>query len=153
MYLYSTRFQDGLPALVQEKVLPSSIDRITAPNHAYAICEDCLQLSQRTEEFVYAIALNTKGKVLGVFEISHGTVSMTCIQPREIMIRLLLVGAVNFLVVHNHPSQDTRPSSEDLAVTKRLYTAGELIGIGLLDHIIVSDHSFCSLSETEGFPF
>lgn len=53
--------------------------------------------------------------------------------------KALLCGAVSIIVVHNHPSGDAAPSKEDINVTKRIKKAGEVIGIGLLDHIIIGD--------------
>ena len=70
------------------------------------------------------------------------------VHPREVFQIALLQGAVSFLVAHNHPSGDTTPSSHDVAMTKHLKEAGDLLAIKLLDHVIVTDASFHSFSES-----
>jgi len=57
----------------------------------------------------------------------------------------LLASAASIVLVHNHPSGDAEPSDEDLAITKRLTEAGELLGIGVLDHVIVASRGVVSL--------
>jgi DNA repair protein RadC len=94
------------------------------------------------EEHLYMIACDSKQKVLGVFEISHGSVNASIVSPREIFIRALLCGAVNIVITHNHPSGNSQPSKEDLQVTKRIAEVGKLMGINLLDHIIIGDNCF-----------
>lgn len=92
------------------------------------------------------IALDTKNKPVGVFEVSHGTASASIVGSREIFIRLLLVGASCFVISHNHPSGDCTPSKEDIEVTRRLKECADMMGLSLLDHIIIGD-GFTSLSE------
>lgn len=94
-------------------------------------------LEKKAEEFLFLLCLNANGRVIGIFEISHGTATETAVSPREIMIRALLCGAVNIIIVHNHPSGNTSPSKDDIAVTKRICEAGKLIRIPLLDHLII----------------
>ncbi|MBA4688609.1 MAG: JAB domain-containing protein [Candidatus Galacturonibacter soehngenii] len=91
------------------------------------------------EEYVYMLAFNTKMKLLGVFEISHGTCNMSPLAPREVLIRALLCGAVNIILVHNHPSGICEPSKEDITLTKRMKEACEIVKIPLIDHIIIGD--------------
>ena len=90
------------------------------------------------------LALDTKCKPIGIFEISHGTVNMSMINPREVFIRALLVGAVSIALIHNHPSGDATPSREDISATKRLAECGKLLGVVLLDHIVIG-HDYTSL--------
>ena len=86
---------------------------------------------------VYLLSLDTKCRILGIFEVGHGTVNACLLHTRKIMIRNLLCGAGTFIVVHNHPSGEVSVSKEDISTTKRLFEAGRLIGIELLDHIII----------------
>lgn len=88
---------------------------------------------------MYALAVDSKNNVIGVFNTSHGTVNTAYMNPREIFIRLLLCGATSYIVLHNHPSGDSQPSKEDDRATKKLIDAGQIIGIELLDHIIIGD--------------
>ena len=66
-------------------------------------------------------------------------------EPRDIFGEALGAGASGIILIHNHPSGDTTPSPADLAVTRRIFEAGELLGIHLLDHIIVAGGNYRSL--------
>lgn len=104
----------------------------------------CYGLNRCAEEYMYLIALSTKGKILGVFEVFHGAVDTSLCNPREIFIRLLLCGACSFVLAHNHPSGDCTPSEEDLHVTIRLKKCAEMMGISFLDHIIIAGNTYIS---------
>ena len=77
--------------------------------------------------------------------LTKGTVNASLIAPREIFIQALKAGAVSIVLVHNHPSGDDTPSREALAATEKVRSAGELIGIRLIDHIIIGSGHFTSL--------
>lgn len=100
------------------------------------------RLNRMAEEYAYMIAYDIKMRPLGVFEISHGTVNCSIINPRDILISALLCGASGFILIHNHPSGDCSPSADDHKVTKRVKDAGQLVGIPLIDHIIVGEGIF-----------
>lgn len=142
MILYNTRLNRGLPELIREQTLESPIQTITCPDHVFKICKEVFHLDCRTEEYLFAIAVNTKGDILGCFEVSHGTVNASLVSPREIFQKLFLVGAVSFFLAHNHPSMHPEPSEHDLKITRRIRAAGELIGIELLDHLIVCNSGY-----------
>lgn len=113
----------------------------TSLNNDYAAAEmldECFSLSRQAEEKVYMIALDSKNNPIGIFEVSHGLVNMSCCSPREIFIRALLCGAVSIIVAHNHPSGDTTPSKDDLEVMKKIKCAGEYINIRLVDFLIIT---------------
>lgn len=99
-------------------------------------------LSERAEEYVYLVALNSKNRPLGVFEISHGSQNASLFNVREICMRLLMVGAVGFMVVHNHPSGDPTPSESDLKSTGMLKNACKLLELTMQDHIIIGEQCF-----------
>ena len=99
-------------------------------------------LDKKAEESVIMLALNTKCKPLGVFEVFKGTINGCIFNPREILIRAMLVGAAHIVCIHNHPSGVLKPSKEDENVSKRLYAACEMVGIPLLDFIIVKNGYF-----------
>ena len=121
-------------------------DKLISPSEIVDFMKDVFNINECAEEYVYMIAFNTKMKILGVFEVGHGTVKEALISPRELFIRALLCGASSIILVHNHVSGDTEPSKEDLKVTKRIKEAGDLICIKLLDHIIIGN-DFTSFSE------
>lgn len=72
---------------------------------------------------------------------------------REILIRMLLAGAVSFILCHNHPSGDTNPSQEDIQITESIGKAGSLIGVSLLDHLIIGEKNYTSLREIQAVTF
>lgn len=108
---------------------------------------DIYKMSELAEEYVYMIALNTKGRILGIFEIGHGSVNGCLVGIREVMLRALLCGAVNIILIHNHPSGDCEPSTEDFELFNRLSEAGKIIGIPLVDNIIIAGDSYKSFKE------
>ncbi|MGD0153313.1 MAG: DNA repair protein RadC [Thermacetogeniaceae bacterium] len=98
-------------------------------------------------EHFRVVILNTKNQVLAVETISVGSLNSSLVHPREVFKPALLKSAAAVILLHNHPSGDATPSSEDLEITRRLVEAGKLIGIEVLDHIIIGDHVFTSLKE------
>ena len=105
-----------------------------------------MRIHEEPEEYMYMICMNTKNKIIGVFEISHGSVNSSIVSPREVFQKALLANAVSIIVMHNHPSGDPTPSREDVEVTKRLVEAGKIVGVEVLDHIIIGDQ-YSSLKE------
>ena len=95
------------------------------------------------------IAMNSSCRVLGIFLISKGTANVSLITPREVYIRALLSGAVQIVLCHNHPSGNAVPSEQDIAITRKIKEAGELININLADHIIIGSDSYLSFKEAE----
>jgi len=77
--------------------------------------------------------------------ISVGTLNASLIHPREVFESAIKHSAAQILIAHNHPSGETQPSDDDIAVTKRLVEAGKILGIEIVDHVIVSQTSFLSL--------
>lgn len=153
MIVYNTRLEQYKTVLIEEKDLICNIQTLTNPETVYQVCRDVLQMIDYTEEYIFVFALTTKGRILGTFEVSHGTVDSSLVQPREILMKLLLIGASSFILVHNHPSQDTQPSTADIQITQRIWQAGKLIGIEFSDHIIVSNGGYYSLKAHRCFPF
>ena len=104
-------------------------------------------LKDAAEEYFYAVAFDTKTRLIGLFEVGHGTVRNYLASTREIFMRLVMIGAVNWIAVHNHPSGDATPSETDKKLTETLKQASEVMGIPLLDHIIVGDGEYKSFRE------
>ena len=99
-----------------------------------------------TEQTVL-LHFDSKMALLGEDVLTTGTVNGALISPREIFIQALRRGAVRIVLLHNHPSGDPAPSREDIESTRLIKRAGELLGIGLTDHIIIGDLCYCSLKE------
>ncbi len=101
---------------------------------------------QPTEVFAI-LCLSTKHRVIAFHEVSRGTLDSTLVHPREVFKAALLANAAAIVVSHNHPSGDPSPTLDDLEVTTRLVAAGEILGIGVLDHIVVGDGRYFSFKE------
>ncbi len=102
-------------------------------------------LRNMDREYFLALLLNTKNQVLAKETISIGTLNASMVHPRELFKVAIRRSAAAVILVHNHPSGDPTPSREDIALTKRLQEAGEIIGIDVLDHIVIGDNRFTSL--------
>ena len=105
------------------------------------------QLRHKETECVVLVSLDMKGRILKESVLSHGSIRMSLISPREVFLEALSAKAVNILLVHNHPSGDPTPSKEDIALTKAIKAAGEMIEIEMLDHIIIGDNRYISFKE------
>lgn len=112
----------------------------------YRFCNsEGLSLGARGEEHVYAFALNTKCELIGMMQTGIGGISYAPIDVRSILTFALQCSACGVLIVHNHPSNDTTPSAEDIQTSARLRDACDLIGLKLLDHIIIGKYDYTSL--------
>jgi DNA repair protein RadC len=98
------------------------------------------------EEF-HIVTVDTKLQPIARHQITVGTLDASLVHPREVFRPAIRDAAASVILVHNHPSGDPTPSSEDRAVTDRLKRAGELIGIKVLDHIVVGKHTAASLAD------
>lgn len=137
--------EDKNPILVKEAAnnypeIPS--EKLNTPGKIVDMINTVFSIGRLAEEYVWMVAVDGANHFIGLFEISHGTVNMSVINRREVFIRLLLSGAVSFFLIHNHPSGDLTPSSQDIESTKIMITAGKLMGIPLMDHIIIGKTSY-----------
>ncbi len=104
-------------------------------------------LRYQKQESMKLLLLDTKSHLIGETDISKGTVNSAVISPRELFVEALQKDAVSIILLHNHPSGDPTPSREDVFVTKKVYEAGQMIGVELLDHIIIGNNCYCSMRE------
>lgn len=132
-----------LAKLLMLPTQPPSV--IRSPQNAYSLLEPELRYEQK-EHFI-CLFLNTKNHVIFKEVISIGSLNATVVHPREVFRAAIKHCSASLICVHNHPSGDTTPSSEDVELTKRLAEAGEIVGIDVLDHIVIGGHSFFSLKE------
>ena len=132
--------EDGQAVLVKEKSKNCpSLYQLDNPEKIKILFDELFHAECKAEEYIWMLALNHGCRAIGIFEISHGTVNSAVISPREVFIRLCLIGAVNFVLVHNHPSGVLVPSKEDIKLTHRMKECGELMNIPLFDHIIIGN--------------
>lgn len=102
------------------------------------------------QEVFIVLGLDIRNGLLDVVEVARGTVHGVEVHPREVFRPLVRMAAAGAVVVHNHPSGDPTPSQEDIELTRRLRAVGELIGIPVVDHVVVSDTGFRSVAEFLG---
>ena len=105
------------------------------------------QLPLEDREVFVAVLIDTRNQVLGINTVSIGSLSSSIVHPREVFKAAILMGAANIILAHNHPSGDPSPSKEDIEITRRLTKAGEILGIEVLDHLILTDTGFLSLKK------
>ena len=88
-----------------------------------------------------------KNQFLGDEVISRGTVNSSLVSPRDLILAAFRHRAVYMILVHNHPSGNPEPSKDDLLFTKRVWEAGALVDIPLLDHIVIGDQQYFSFRQ------
>jgi DNA repair protein RadC len=130
--------------LVREGTLATAQPQFRSSRDATAIVRAFLAGVDR-EHFV-VLLLDRKNKLIGIHTVAIGSLTAAVVHPREVMKPAILANAAAILVAHNHPTGDPQPSREDRVLTARLYKAGELLGINVVDHIIVGDGTTASFS-------
>jgi DNA repair protein RadC len=122
--------------LVTESGSPSVLYCIRSPEDVADFFEPVRDLA---EEHFAALHLNSRHEVIGLHEVSHGTLSASLVHPREVFKAAVLANSHAILLCHNHPSgSEITPSTEDLETTTQLIAAGRIIGVPVLDHVILS---------------
>jgi DNA repair protein RadC len=104
-------------------------------------------LQDECVEVFLLVCLSTKRKMLCVHEVSRGSLDSTVVHPREVFKAASLASAAAIVLAHNHPSGDPTPSTDDIRLTTRLVSAGEIMGIEVIDHIIIGHDSYFSFLE------
>ena len=132
---YTDTFIREVRATYQPTATP--LFAITGPDGVAGFVRSILTDNSR-EHFV-ALYLDGANQVASYSIVSIGTANASMVHPREVFQRAILAGAVSIIIAHNHPSGILTPSEEDHKVTQRLKEAGEILGIKLLDHLIVTD--------------
>jgi DNA repair protein RadC len=117
---------------------------IRTPNDVVDCMADMRYLSH--EEF-RIVVLGTKNNILAKRTISQGILNATLVTPREVFHRAVKLMAAAMILVHNHPSGDPSPSTEDVELTKKMVEAGKIMGIAVLDHVIIGSSKHVSFKE------
>jgi DNA repair protein RadC len=104
------------------------------------------------QEHLRVLMVNTRNQVLGIREVYIGSVKAALVRPAEVFRDAIRSNAPSIIVVHNHPSGDPSPSTEDIILTKGLVEAGKLLDIEVLDHIVIGDRRFVSLKSQGLWP-
>ena len=125
--------------------LPKRSVCCTCPEDVYRLVKDELLTADR--EKCLALMLDSRNRVIGIDEVSVGSLNSSLIHPREVYKSAILANAATIILVHNHPSTDVEPSEDDLGITKRIGEAGKILGIELADHVIVGEAGFTSFKD------
>jgi DNA repair protein RadC len=104
-------------------------------------------LTDNSREHCIALYLDGAHQVASYSIVSIGGANSAPLAPREVFQRAVLVGAISIILAHNHPSGVLTPSPADLEITKRMKDAGEILGIAVLDHVILSDSDYLSMRQ------
>lgn len=109
------------------------------------------EIEDFSKENFFVISFDVRNRILGYDKISKGTLSASLVHPRETFEYAIRRHAAQIIVAHNHPSGDPEPSEDDIRITKRLYEAGKIMGIELMDHIVLTKEDYCSLKDKNVF--
>jgi DNA repair protein RadC len=139
-----------IKAVFQTMTVQDHVTDYLKPNTRYSspiqIFETFGFMRHETKEYFLALHLDGKNRVLCIDMVSTGSLNQSIVHPRELFKTALLSSAAAVILIHNHPTGDPTPSTEDITITRRLMDAGDMIGIKVLDHIIIGD-SYYSFSE------
>ena len=120
-------------------------DRFTSPQQVFDYFHHEFRDSRK--EYFLVLLLDGKNRIIRRVQISEGSLNQSIVHPREVYLPAVKESAAAIILVHNHPTGDPAASSEDIAITRRLKEAGEIMGIKVLDHIIVGDGEYLSFVE------
>lgn len=120
-------------------------DRFTSPRQVFDYFHHEFRDSRK--EYFLVLLLDGKNRIIRRVQISEGSLNQSIVHPREVFSPAVKESAAAIILAHNHPSGDPAPSHEDIAVTRRLREAGEMMGIAVLDHIVIGDGDYVSFVE------
>lgn len=139
-----------IKAVYETMTVNDTITDYLKPNTRYTSATQVFDtfafLRHETKEYFISLHLDGKNRVVCVDMVSTGSLNQSIVHPRELFKTALLSSAAAVLLIHNHPTGDPTPSTEDLTITRRLMDAGDMIGIKVLDHIVIGD-SYYSFAE------
>ena len=104
---------------------------------------------EQKQELFYVVYLDNQKKYIDKKLLFKGTVNFSLVHPREIFKEAYMESASYIICIHNHPSGDATPSSNDIDVTKKIKEIGNIHGIGLIDHIIIGNNNYYSFFEDD----
>lgn len=138
--------EDRIPYITKTEICNKKIT-VNSPEKVFEMLNKYFNLGLRSEEYVYMVSMDAKCNIIGVFEVSHGCINQSILNPREIFMKALLSGATSIILAHNHPSGDCSPSQEDRNCCRRIHEAGKMLGIELSDFLVISEKIYCSFKK------
>lgn len=130
--------------VLAQRLSPKKENTISSPADVFKLVTD---YKNKKREYLIGIYLDARKQLITKKVISIGTLDTSLIHPREVFNPAVRFNASSVIVVHNHPSGDSKPSLEDKKITQKLIQAGELLGIGLIDHLIITEDDYFSFKD------
>ena len=163
--LYDLSYRDlmqfsgvGMVKAIQLKAVAELSQRIAKTQSGYQIRMDnpnsiaayyMEQMRHLKQEQLICAFFDAKNNFLGDVQVSKGAVNYAYVSPREIFRYAFDYGAVIFILLHNHPSGDPKPSDDDILITRRIEKGAQILELALVDHIIIGDNKYYSFKENE----
>lgn len=135
--------------LMKRRYRGKTLKPVRGPDDVVSLVGRKLRTEKR--EHFLVLLLNARHECTAVETISIGSLNASIVHPREVFRPAVLASSASIIVVHNHPSGDPEPSDEDLSITRRLASVGELLGIALLDHVVIGSRGVVSLRARGAF--
>ena len=123
---------------------------VSEPKAIWNITKDLLKAEDEIDqdkEHLWVFHLNSRNQIKLIELVSLGILNSSLIHPREVFTRAVGERAAQIIIAHNQPSGEVTPSEDDLAITKRLVKAGEILGIELIDHLVVTTTGYTSFKQ------
>jgi DNA repair protein RadC len=136
-------FQAVSERYAKEKVLSKT--SLTTPQKVAEYLRE--KFGKEKKEHFFILLMDSQNNLIDTDDVSIGILNESLVHPREVFELAIRKLAARIIIGHNHPSGNVKPSIEDLKLTQRLQSVGELVGIPVVDHIIVSSDSYMSLKE------
>ena len=137
--LITGRFTSMVKETVKGQTLSSS-------KEVFNVIKPLTEQEADVEQF-WVLFLDAKNNIIEMSMVFKGSITSSSIYPRELIKKILAVGAVAIICCHNHPSGDPEPSQEDYALTFQLLIALKSVGVTFHDHIVIGDGSFYSMAD------
>jgi len=102
------------------------------------------------QELFFVLGVDIRNGALDLVEVARGSVHGVEVHPREIFRPLIRMAAAGGVLIHNHPTGDATPSDQDIELTRRLRTVGDVVGIPIIDHVVIGANAFRSVAEFVG---
>lgn len=123
---------------------PKFIEHVQQPDDVVCYASS---IRAKHQEHVMVLYINARSQLIDKHIVAIGKLNHIQIEARDIFAPAFLKPCSGIIIVHNHPSNDCQPSSDDISFTKQILSAGKILGIELLDHIIVSKDHYYSMRE------
>lgn len=123
---------------------------IAKPEDVAGLLQNVLKTEDRYDqdkEHFWVLGLNSRNTLQYLELVSLGTLNASLIHPREVFRLSVHKAVASIIIAHNHPSGNTEPSADDLAITKRLVESGKILGIEVVDHITITGRGYLSFKE------